>query len=89
MHTIDSSLQFQYSLQYYCVEIFLSRISPLFIHEQFLIEEIYERELAQQDDTDSIESERDDECSDESYLEREGLLESKQNYGSIRSIVVN
>ena len=69
--------------------IFLSHIAPLFIHEQLLIEEIYERELAQQDDTDSIESESDDECSDESYLDREGLLESKQNYGSIRSIVVN
>ena len=43
-------------------------------------------DLAEQYDTDSDETDSDksiDDCSDESYLEREGSLESKKNYGSI------
>ena len=64
------------------------RLRDEVVNEQYLIEEIYERELdlAEQYDSDETDSdETNDDCSDESYLEREGLLESKQNYGSIQN----
>ena len=89
-HSVKAGLIFLSLMMYLCVSRrYRYRLRDEVVNEQYLIEEIYERELAQQDDTDSIESESDDDCSDESYLEREGLLESKQTYGSIRSIIVN
>ena len=56
------------------------------VNEQYLIEEIYEREISQHnniEDNETESNESNDESIDESYLEREGLLGSKQSYGSI------
>ena len=83
-HGIKAGFIFLSLVMYLCVSRrYRYRLRDEVVNEQYLIEEIYERELALQDDTDSIESESDNESIDESYLDREGLLESKQNYGSI------
>ena len=79
-HGIKAGFIFLSLVMYLCVSRqYRYRLRDEVVNEQYLIEEIYERELAQQDDTDSIESE-----SDESIdSEKEVLLDSKQNYGSI------
>ena len=63
------------------------RLRDEVVNEQYLIEEIYERELAlaEQEDSETDSDETSDEGSDDSYLEREALLESKQNYGSVQN----
>ena len=62
------------------------RLRDEVVNEQHLIEEIYEREIYQHnniEDNETESNEPNDESIDESYLEREGLLGSKQCYGSI------
>ena len=88
-HGIKAGFVFLSLVMYLCVSRrYRYRLRDEVVNEQYLIEEIYERELdlAEQYDTDSDETDSDksiDDCSDESYLEREGLLESKKNYGSV------
>ena len=88
-HGIKAGFVFLSLVMYLCVSRqYRYRLRDEVVNEQYLIEEIYERELdlAEQYDTDSDETDSDetnDDYSDESYLEREGLLESKQNYGSM------
>ena len=88
-HGIKASFVFLSLVMYLCVSRrYRYRLRDEVVNEQYLIEEIYERELdlAEQYDSDETDSdETNDDCSDESYLEREGLLESKQNYGSIQN----
>ena len=62
------------------------RLRDEVVNEQHLIEEIYEREISQHnniEDNETESNEPNDESIDESYLEREGLLGSRQSYGSI------
>ena len=86
-HGIKAGFVFLSLVMYLCVSRrYQYRLRDEVVNEQYLIEEIYERELdlAEQYDSDETDSdETNNDYSDESYLEREGLLESKQNYGSI------
>ena len=86
-HGIKAGFVFLSLVMYLCVSRrYRYRLRDEVVNEQYLIEEIYERELdlAEQYDSDETDSdETNDDYSDESYLEREGLLESKQTYGSI------